>query len=377
MIRAVIIDDEKPALDVLHYLLQRDGRVEVIGAFQRPLEALEQIQVLQPDIVFMDMEMPLMNGVELAGILLETVRDLEVVFVTAHNAYAVEAFRIEALDYLLKPPTPVQLDRAVTRYQKKRRLPAEQEMRMPLKPARIVSFGGFYVLSAGGQEDKVKWRTYKSKELMSFLFLKGAAYVPKGQIIQALWPECSDVQAHSNLHTTLYKMKTALKKAEVHVDIHFKGGSYRMEIAGAAGDLWEFEDFARRNDPLTLLTVPKYEYILELYQGELFADDDYWWSNSKRAEMLGFYVMLSKKLCSYFIAEGRLKEAMHRVHLLLDKSPLDEEAHELLMGIYFRQKDRISLIRHYHAMKELLSNELGLEPKESVRQLYSEMLSKQ
>lgn len=93
--------------------------------------------------------------------------------------------------------------------------------------------------------------------------------------------------------------------------------------------------------------------------------------------MLGFYVMLSKRLCRYFIAEGRLEEAMHRVHLLLDKSPLDEEAHELLMGIYFRQKDRISLIRHYHAMKELLNYELGLEPKESVRQLYSEMLSKQ
>lgn len=375
MIRAVIIDDEKPALDVLHYLLQKDGRVDVVGAFQRPKEALEQIRVLQPDIVFLDMEMPVMNGVDLAGILLESFRDLEVVFVTAHDSYAVEAFRIEALDYLLKPPTPVQLDRAVSRYQKKRRLYGEQMM--PLKQARIVSFGGFDVLNAGGQEDTVKWRTYKSKELMSFLFLKGPAYVPKGQIIQALWPECSDVQAHSNLHTTIYKMKTALKKAGIHVEIHFKGGSYRMEIAGAAGDLWEFEDFARSNPPLTPLRVPRYEYILELYQGELFADDDYLWSSSKRAEMLGFYVMLSKRLCSYFIAEGRLEEATNRVHLLLDKSPLDEEAHELLMGIYFRQKDRISLIRHYHAMKELLNYELGLEPKESVRQLYSEMLYRQ
>lgn len=136
-----------------------------------------------------------------------------------------------------------------------------------------------------------------------------------------------------------------------------------MEIAGAAGDLWEFEDFARSNPALTPLKVPRYEYILELYQGELFADDDYLWSIPKRAEMLGFYVMLSKRLCSYFIAEGRLEEAMHRVHLL--------------MGIYFRQKDRISLIRHYHAMKEMLNYELGLEPKESVRQLYSEMLDRQ
>ncbi|WNS46437.1 response regulator [Paenibacillus sp. MMS20-IR301] len=372
MIRAVIIDDEKPALDVLNHLLHKDGRVEVVGIFRKPLEALEQISVLQPDLVFLDMEMPQMSGVELSGLLLESLRELEVIFVTAHDIYAVEAFRLEALDYLLKPLTPALLDRAITRYQKQRRLSGERVT--PLKETRIVSFGGFSVLGPGGHEDTVKWRTHKSKELMSFLFLKGTAPVPKGQIMQALWPDSSDEQAHSNLHTTLYKMKTALKAAGVLVEIYFKGGSYRMDIAGAAGDLWEFESFARENLPVTVHTLSRYIYHLELYQGDLFADEDYLWSVSKRAEMLGFYTMLSKKLCSYYIEDGRLAEAIQRITLLLLKSPLDEEAHELLMGIYFRQKDRISLIRHYHAMKELLSHELGLEPRESVRQIYNEML---
>lgn len=119
MIRAVIIDDEKPALDVLGNMLLKDKRIEVIGAFRKPSDAIREIAGLKPDAVFLDMEMPGMNGVELALALLKLCGELDIIFVTAHTSYALDAFKVEALDYLLKPLIPDQLDRAVTRLQKK------------------------------------------------------------------------------------------------------------------------------------------------------------------------------------------------------------------------------------------------------------------
>lgn len=103
MTRAVIIDDEKPALELLANMLLRDGRIEVIGAFRKPSDALREIRSLKPDAVFLDMEMPGMNGVELALMLLEACGELDIIFVTAHTSYAVEAYKVEAVDYLLKP----------------------------------------------------------------------------------------------------------------------------------------------------------------------------------------------------------------------------------------------------------------------------------
>ncbi|AIQ46232.1 hypothetical protein R70723_10320 [Paenibacillus sp. FSL R7-0273] len=378
MIRAVIIDDEKPALDVLGNMLLKDKRIEVIGAFRKPSDAIREIAGLKPDAVFLDMEMPGMNGVELALALLKLCGELDIIFVTAHTSYALDAFKVEALDYLLKPLIPDQLDRAVTRLQKKRVLRGafNAAARSIPQETRIVGFGGLKLLNTSGEEEEVKWRTSKTKELMSFLFLKGLSNVYKGQIIQALWPDCSDEQAQSNLHTTMYKLKKALKAAGINIVIHFKSGKYRMELERATGDIWEFETFISENKAVDTANAMNVERVLELYTGDLFADSDYLWSISKREEMLSFYIKLSKRLCGFYMNEGRTEEAIQRMGKLLQHAPLDEEAHELLLGLYFRQKDRISLIRHYHAMKELLNHELGLEPRESVRQLYNDMLYK-
>ncbi|AIQ51806.1 response regulator [Paenibacillus sp. FSL R7-0331] len=376
MTRAVIIDDEKPALELLANMLLRDGRIEVIGAFRKPSDALREIRSLKPDAVFLDMEMPGMNGVELALMLLEACGELDIIFVTAHTSYAVEAYKVEAVDYLLKPLIPEQLDRAVTRLQKKRMLRGAYEaaVRSIQPETRIIGFGGLRLLNTSGEEEEVKWRTSKTKELMSFLFLKGLSNVYKGQIVQALWPDCSDEQAQSNLHTTMYQLKKALKAAGIHIVIHFKSGKYRMELERTTGDVWEFETFISKNKVVDAANAMNVERVLELYTGDLFADSDYLWSISKREEMLSHYIKLSKRLCGFYMREGRTEEAIQRIGKLLQHAPLEEEAHELLLGLYFREKDRISLIRHYHAMKELLNHELGLEPRESVRQLYNDML---
>ena len=103
MIRAIIIDDEPSAVNVLSMLLQKKCRddVEVVATSNSPLDAKQLIGLHKPDVVFLDIEMPGMTGIDV-------IRQFEnpgfrVVFVTAYDAYAIEAFELSAIDYLLKP----------------------------------------------------------------------------------------------------------------------------------------------------------------------------------------------------------------------------------------------------------------------------------
>lgn len=114
-LRALLVDDEQLARDELGYLLGRVGGVEVIGHAGNGLEALTAIERLRPDIVFLDVQMPGLSGFEVARRLLDGRAMSQIIFVTAFDRHAVEAFEVNAVDYLLKPVDPARLELAVGR----------------------------------------------------------------------------------------------------------------------------------------------------------------------------------------------------------------------------------------------------------------------
>src|SRR5439155_23178415 len=115
-LRAVLVDDEQLARDELGYLLGQVGGVEVIGQAGNGLEALDTIERLQPDLVFLDVQMPGLTGFEVARRIVEDGRaGSQIIFVTAYDQHAIEAFEVNAVDYLLKPVDPNRLEVAVQR----------------------------------------------------------------------------------------------------------------------------------------------------------------------------------------------------------------------------------------------------------------------
>ncbi len=101
---ALIIDDEQLARQELHYLLERAGGVEVLAQGTNGIEAVELIRTHKPDVVFLDVQMPGLDGFAVLKKLLDRKTPMpQVVFATAFNQYAVRAFEVNAVDYLLKP----------------------------------------------------------------------------------------------------------------------------------------------------------------------------------------------------------------------------------------------------------------------------------
>jgi DNA-binding LytR/AlgR family response regulator len=117
---ALVVDDEQLARDELCYLLSRVRGIEVVGQAENGLVALENIARVSPDVAFLDVQMPGLNGFEVARLLLERGMSPAVVFVTAFDQRAIEAFEVNAVDYLLKPVESRRLEQAIQRVRLRR-----------------------------------------------------------------------------------------------------------------------------------------------------------------------------------------------------------------------------------------------------------------
>lgn len=113
--KVMLVDDEKLSLDELEYLLGQYDDMEIAGTFTNPVEALEQIIQKKPDILFLDIDMPVINGLNLAKEIIGVLKSVEIVFVTAFNNYAIEAFEVNAIDYILKPTRRDRMDKTIER----------------------------------------------------------------------------------------------------------------------------------------------------------------------------------------------------------------------------------------------------------------------
>jgi two-component system LytT family response regulator/two-component system response regulator LytT len=114
-LRVVVADDEQPARDELCFLLEQSESIEIVGKVANGPEALGTVERLAPDLVFLDVQMPGLTGFEVAQRMIERQSPTHVIFVTAFDRHAIDAFEVNAVDYLLKPVEPSRLERAVAR----------------------------------------------------------------------------------------------------------------------------------------------------------------------------------------------------------------------------------------------------------------------
>lgn len=114
-LRTLIVDDEPLAVERMQVICARLGDLAVVGTASDGAQALRLIDALSPDLVLLDMTMPEVDGLSVARRLASQAKPPAVVFVTAHDNYAVEAFDLDAVDYVLKPVKPERLERAIKR----------------------------------------------------------------------------------------------------------------------------------------------------------------------------------------------------------------------------------------------------------------------
>lgn len=115
MLRAMIVDDEAPARSEMHYLLDETQLVEVVAESSNVRDAIEHMRTRRIDVIFLDVNMPGVNGMQFAEALIKLKNPPAVVFVTAYGEYAADAFGLNAVDYLVKPVETERLLQAIAK----------------------------------------------------------------------------------------------------------------------------------------------------------------------------------------------------------------------------------------------------------------------
>jgi len=366
MFRVMIVEDEKPILDLMKRLVGQHPLLEVAGAFASAAEALAAFPQLRPDAAFLDVEMPKMGGIELADKLKAMDDALHVVFTTAYPEYALEAFRVSAVDYLLKPVTPDGIERAVSRLAK------NQSKQTPsVEPAseepRVRCLGTFE--TRGADSRLMSWPTRKTEELFAYFLVYPNRLLGKWQLADMLWPDLEEDRAIHNVHNTIYRLKKSLKEAGIEIELTNTNEGYHFQVPASFTDLGRFRDFMGRTTVIDDRNVQEGERHFRMYKGELFGGKDYVWSTGAAAEAASQYVGLTRMLIAYHRESSHEAAAKETIHAYLAHMPLDEEMNGELLRLYFEKDEIEPFRRHYERYRHQLQEELGVEPSDEIKRM--------
>ncbi len=359
--RVCIVDDEEYCLEDLKWRLYKYPDIEIIGAFTDSKAALAAAGEICPDAAFLDIDMPKLNGLELALSIQAECPGIVVIFVTAHAQYALEAFRTFPLDFLLKPVKEARLDETVEHLRAQYALlrPASTENRV-----RIRCFGPFEL--TGGNE--TKWGTRRVKELFLYLLDQCGAAPSKEEILRALFGGQTDKNAAHNLYMTMYRLRSLLCTLDPEGKYVRMSDDYSLTAAPGVCDYTDFMAFARGNPIISAKNAAKAARTLNLYRGYYLENECCEWACETSREAEAEYERIALGLAACHGLAGRAPEAENVLNTLLTKNPLSTEGYAALLDLYMENGNHRTYCEKYEQYVRMLKKELHVRPQNKYRE---------
>ncbi len=370
MLRAVAVDDEKKALERFERVIRQEENMTLIGGFTKAEEALDFIESREVDIVFLDIEMPQINGLELSERIFETKPEIDIVFVTAYDKYALQAFQAHAVGYLLKPIELEDIQNQVASMMKKKQARAQAKKSEKMS---IECFGHFLCFPQGSENGSIHWRTAKAEELFAFLIHYQGKPVSKEKIIDTLWPEMDIDKASKNLHATCYYIRDTLNTKGYNDMFVRSRGSYQVKTDRLQCDMLEFIEILE-SSPADESQIQTLEKASLLYKGNYFDDKPYEWAMSKRIWFENEYEKLHLKLAEYYIKDEETGKAADTLNKLIYHNPLADEAYKSLIELSLIREDTTSAVMYYKRYEKILQDELDMSPSGHIRKLVEKLI---
>ena len=237
--RIMVVDDEVMALEDFEDTCRELGIADEIVKFNNPLDALSFVAMNKVDIAFLDIEMPVIKGIELAKRIKAFCRNVRIIFTTGYSEYALEAFAVDAVDYVMKPYEASAIQRAYDKALLVKDAVAENHV-------FINTFGYFDVFVDG---KSVAFSSAKSKELLALLVDRNGGVVSTEQAISILWEGRKyDETVQSLFRKVLKSLRTSLEEAGI-IDILIDNRNQRsVDKSKFVCDYYDFLEKGKTDD---------------------------------------------------------------------------------------------------------------------------------
>ncbi len=372
--KIMIVDDEKLALRSMSHHLKEFTNVEIVGLFNDPREALKLASNEHIDLVFLDIEMPEINGMVLAERLMEKQPHIRIVFVTAYSEYAIQAFELNAMDYLLKP---VQRSRiAVTLQRSSDQLMKAAAATKSSHNFQLCCMHSLHLCDDDGRSHSFQWRTVKAQELFAYLLHHRGQTVRKESILEWMWSDCEPDKASNLLHTTIYQIRRVLKLKGVDVHIKYADSGYRLETNTVSLDVEAWEQDLNMTLPVAPHNLNQQHRLLAQYRGDYLGEYDYIWAESERERLRTLWLIRAQQVAFCHREQLQQVEALQVYLLMVEKYPYNEEIWFEAMKLQAELGNTYEVKKLFDKLTSNLRNELGLKPSPNIQHWYESFVTR-
>ncbi|AJK89756.1 DNA-binding response regulator [Lysinibacillus fusiformis] len=369
--RIVLIDDEYLSITRLKTLLEESKvpGIEVVGEYTDSLKAMDEIQSLQPSVVFLDIVMPDMDGLALGEKIQELLPDVEIVFTTGFDQYALDAFNLHAVDYLLKPIQISRLEKTLDRLEQ-----INNKHKKSSRNSTIINlFGGLRVVLPDGQTQILKWRTSKAKELFAYLLNHRDEIIYRDTILELFWPESDRDKASKQLYTAIYTIRQTLKNyglEGVQISSPLLNSGYKLLLEQTVVDVEQWLSSLKALPSLEKSTVDQHEQVFQLYTGDYLGDCDYLWAESEKERLRRLWLHHAHQLSEFYITNENYSAAIKVQETVQALFAGEEENYFILMKLYDLLNNVAAVEEQYLLLKKALQEHLAVEPSEEIENWY-------
>ncbi|MFC3798518.1 response regulator [Cohnella sp. GCM10012308] len=368
--KCIIVDDEPLALNDMERQLRKLGGIEICGKFGNAKDALDALGALQPNVVFLDIDMPVMNGLEATLHFQEALPGARIVFVTAYQEYALKAFEVNALDYLLKPVLLPRLAQTLQRL---------ESMTVPVVPANADPTGVHAVIRCfrtlsveyGPAASQLTWRTNKAQELFAFLLHRRGQQTRKDTLIELLWPELAPERSYALLYTTVYQLRKSMESARLGIRILNTKAGYELMTDDVLIDV---DDWERRMPPADESLpdeLQQYESWLEAFTGDYFEEQDYEWADTERRRLRVLWYRYALRLAALLEEHGMPAYGLDWLYRVQSRFPYSEEVYFLIMKLHAGLGENSMVEQQYSLLVRMSEEQYGHPPSADIAAWFS------
>lgn len=351
MISAIIVDDEWAAGNLLSRQLEQTGAFKVLKILQNPHELLPLLEKNAADSIFLDISMPELSGLELAQKVARLTNPPEIVFVTAYNEFALDAFKVSAIDYVVKPVQSSELERVMIKLQK-------IKLKQAVHLHQLNRFG-------------IEFSTAKCEELFYYLLCKERQSAEKWELIENLWPDKEPVRGESNLRTTVFRLNQNLEETGADFRVKFVKEHYVFVSAEGKNPI-QIAIFPSIESPRVLEGISLTSYLASQNLHDYLDKKDYMWYFSLQRIEEDYY--------NWAIGVMRhvgqdSSEFLAGVRYLLSKFPWKTSLILCALPLVLKYEGLAGLSKFYQNQaiiwQELYSSELSVDIKNAYKELTS------
>lgn len=368
MYKIIAVDDEPISLKKFEHIICKEPRVELVASFVDPVEALDYIRRNPIDIAFLDIEMPNLNGLELAERIGEIDPYVNIIFVTAFDQYALDAFKAHAIGYLLKPldirEVSLHIDKLTLNKSPRVAKPMPTETK--IKKLTVKCLGQYSCYASESPDENILFRTAKTAELFAFLVHHYKSPVTKYFILDSLFPDIDYEKSNKLFYVSCSYLRSAFSKYNI-VDVLIReNDSYRINTAMIDCDYINFMNYYER---LNELTLDELKDASDQYNGEYLLGRSYEWAFETKPYVENLHERMQFRYVDLLIEDNRTDEAISILEKFLTNDPLRENTVSKLMTLLVKNGHKDQAVSVYQTYEKKLKEQLDMTPSPSLKNI--------